>query len=238
MIEFPVRKKRESAVELVIGSIKELILTKQLRPGDRLPVEMDLAAALGVGRGSIREAMKILSALGIIEIRQGDGTYVAKSVRHSLCDPLLFDLMMSETNGRELVELRLLLEAGIARMIIERASDSDLAAVEQAAGSMATLVADGVRDPKQLAEADLQFHHALARATHNELVQKIYSFVLEFFAPYVERSSSVPDVGSRAIALHAGIIAALKQRDLAMAAQSAEASLQVWRELFSQNPPS
>ena len=71
------KKTKVSAVDLVINSIKNILLQKKILPGDLLPSELALAESLGVGRGSVREALKILDAFGIIEIIHGDGTYIA-----------------------------------------------------------------------------------------------------------------------------------------------------------------
>src|SRR6056297_1598946 len=90
--------KRESAVDLVINTIKKLIINKKLQPGDRLPSEMELANSFDVSRGSIREAMKILSAFGIVEIKRGDGTYISDSFNKDIFDPLLFRLILEGDN--------------------------------------------------------------------------------------------------------------------------------------------
>ena len=82
--------RRMSAVEMVIENIKELLLTKQLKPGDKLPNEMDLAKSLSASRGSVREAMKILASFGILEIKRGDGTYISDSTSKTAIDHILF----------------------------------------------------------------------------------------------------------------------------------------------------
>ena len=82
--------KRESAVDIVVNSIKQLLADKKLLPGDKLPNELEISEGLGVSRGSVREAMKILSAFGLIDIRVGNGTYVSDSPSSELLDSLLF----------------------------------------------------------------------------------------------------------------------------------------------------
>ena len=87
-------KKPPSNVETVVGTIKDLLNRRHLRPGDLIPSENELSGSLGISRGSIREAMKILAAFGVIEIRQGDGTYISTSTNKKLFDPLLFSLLI------------------------------------------------------------------------------------------------------------------------------------------------
>ena len=82
--------KRESAVDLVVNNIKQLLIEKKLKPGDRLPSELEISEGMNVSRGSVREAMKILSAFGLVDIKIGNGTYVCETPGNSLMDSLLF----------------------------------------------------------------------------------------------------------------------------------------------------
>ena len=82
--------KRESAVDIVVNSIKQLLMERRLKPGDKLPNELEISEGLGVSRGSVREAMKILSAFGLVDIRVGNGTYVCETPGNELIDSLLF----------------------------------------------------------------------------------------------------------------------------------------------------
>lgn len=109
-------KPNSSSVDYVVNSIKDLLLTKKVLPGDRLPPEMELSRMLSVSRGSVREAMKILSALGIVEVKRGDGTYVSNRGGEVLFDPLLFSLIVSQPSFDELKELRLILEMNVIRL--------------------------------------------------------------------------------------------------------------------------
>ena len=95
-----------SSVDFVVDSIKELLLGKKVFPGDRLPPETELCRLLSVSRGSVREAMKILSALGIVEVKRGDGTYISTGSGEVMFDPLLFSLIVSQPAFAELKELR------------------------------------------------------------------------------------------------------------------------------------
>ncbi|MFQ7553011.1 MAG: FadR/GntR family transcriptional regulator [Blautia marasmi] len=85
--------KRESAVDIVVNSIKQLLMERRLKPGDKLPNELEISEGLGVSRGSVREAMKILSAFGLVDIRVGNGTYVCETPGNELIDSLLFSFL-------------------------------------------------------------------------------------------------------------------------------------------------
>jgi GntR family transcriptional regulator, transcriptional repressor for pyruvate dehydrogenase complex len=223
--------KRESNVDLVLAKIKYLLLSKKLIPGSRLPSEMELANSLSVSRGTIREAMKILSAFGIVEIRRGDGTYIAESVSSNLFEPLLFNLILSQPDQKNLRELREVIEFGIVRMILKNADAEDLARIEAEFQDMQRKLQDGERDPHILTQCDLNFHIALGRATRNPLLEQIYTFVLEYFAPSIEKTHENETSGMIAFQTHQQILDALKAQNLQQATQAIEDSLQVWADL-------
>ncbi|MGI5888583.1 MAG: FadR/GntR family transcriptional regulator, partial [Oscillospiraceae bacterium] len=98
MSDFFTYSKRESAVDVVINSIKQLLIDGKLKPGDKIPNELEISQGLGVSRGSVREAMKILSALGIVDIKVGNGTYVRSKPDSELLDSLLFSYYITNPN--------------------------------------------------------------------------------------------------------------------------------------------
>ncbi|MCB0029503.1 MAG: FadR family transcriptional regulator, partial [Anaerolineales bacterium] len=117
--------KRPNAVEDIINTFKEAILHGQLKPGQRLPSEAELCEQLGVGRGTIREAMKMLRALGVVKIQQGDGTYIADKPTASALNPLVFALLLETGSGTDLLELRALLEIGGYQLAAQKAAAED-----------------------------------------------------------------------------------------------------------------
>lgn len=112
--------KRESAVDIVVNSIKQLLADKKLLPGDKLPNELEISEGLGVSRGSVREAMKILSAFGLIDIRVGNGTYVSDSPSSELLDSLLFTYFITNPDLTSLYEFRRIFETDIVRLAIDQ----------------------------------------------------------------------------------------------------------------------
>lgn len=224
-------KKRETAVVTVINTIKDLILKKEILPGDKLPSETELSEQLGFSRGSIREAMKILSAFGVIQIRRGDGTYVANQITDSMINPLIFSLILTEANTKELVELRELMEFEVARLIIKNAKDEDLECIHKAFIKMKDLTEKGNEDMDLLVQCELEFHKAMGLATRNQLVEKIYDFVLEFFAPYIRKTFENKEKGWNALRLHQQIIEALMAKDLEKTLKAIKESIEAWQQL-------
>ena len=220
--------ERRSAVETVIDTIERLILTKRLRPGDRLPSEFELTRTLATSRGSIREAIKILSSFGVLEIRRGDGTYVSESLSRRLFDHLLFQMILSDPDKQMLKELRELIEIGIIKLVLANAVDEDLRAVSREVDRMAAKVVEKNPDPKTLTELDLAFHRAVARATKNELIQRIYDFTLDLFAHSIEETHRNKGKGVNALRCHKKILEGLLSRDEASAEAAVRESIEQW----------
>jgi GntR family transcriptional repressor for pyruvate dehydrogenase complex len=224
--------RMESAVDRVLNVFKEALITGKLLPGERLPSELELSSQLSISRGSIREAMKILAAFGIVEIRRGDGTYITRSDHKVIFDPLLFSLILSNANVKELFELRELMEFAIVKLIIANGHDEDLHEIDKSIVQMEELIERyetvGVG---RLVQSDLDFHRALGRAAKNRLVEKIYDFVMDFFTPSIRVTHENERGGKRALAHHKEIFAALKRRNNEAALEAVEKSILAWKEL-------
>lgn len=228
-------EKPLSAVDRVINMVKEALIREELSPGDRLPSETELSRQLAVSRGSIREAMKVLSASGIVEVRRGDGTYISRSDRNVAFEPLLFSLILSKEDMRQLVELRELLEVAIVKLVLANADRDDLARIEEAVVRLEDLIDRGENQPERLAEADVAFHRALGRATGNRMVERIYSFVMDFFAPSIETTHRKQRKGTLAREQHRNIFNALRDRDLGRAVEAVDESIVSWKRYITEN---
>jgi GntR family transcriptional regulator, transcriptional repressor for pyruvate dehydrogenase complex len=152
-----------AATDQAIDGIKELIASGRFRPGDRLPKENELAALLGVSRGSLREAVRALELVGVVQARQGDGTYLTSLAPSALLDVMSIVIdFTDEKSTLELLEVRRLLEPAAAALAAARADDEALARVRGAMDAMRA-----AEDPKVVVEADAAFHAAIAGATGN-----------------------------------------------------------------------
>jgi len=226
-------QQRKSAVESVIETVRDLLLTRQLKRGDRLPNEMELTKQLSTSRGSIREAMKILSSFGIVEIKRGDGTYISHSMNNRLFDHLAFQMILSDADKRMLTELREMLEIGIIKLVIANASQEDLASIREEFARMAESVERNISDAKVYTGLDLGFHRAIGRATKNELIRKVYEVTLDLFAPSIEETHRRPDNSRNALRHHANILAGLEARDRDRAEAAVRESITQWAILSS-----
>ena len=215
----------------MILRVRELLLSRTLLPGDRLPSEGELVELLGVSRGSIREAMKILSGYGIVNIRAGDGTHVATEAGGTLFDPMLFQMLLSNPDRQSLTEMRQLLEQGMVPLVAKHSSEEDLPALRGPLARTEELVAAGCTDTEKLTDADLDFHEALGRASHNPLVEKVYSCALDFLRPSIRDTYVRNRTGERGLHYHRLIFEAIESRDEERLREAIDASIAAWDEL-------
>lgn len=226
-------KKRESAVDIVINSIKDLLIENKLVSGARLPCETDLATNLGVSRGSVREAIKILSAFGVVNVKVGDGTYIASDTKNKIADPILFSLLLSTPNISELTEFRKFLEIDLIEMILLH-TDKNQQTIEKLERNV-----DKLRDMKgsnqsidRFTENDIEFHRLLAEASCNILMEKVYNFVLDYLEPMIAKTQLKQELGSISYQVHKNIFDAIKTNDLKRAIDAINYSVEVWEDLI------
>ena len=171
----PVRTKTASSE--VVTQIKEMIIQGQLQPGDRLPSEREFAEILGVSRTTIREALRSLAAIGMITIRQGDGSFVEHFKLEGILEPLavLFHIEGDESGIQAFSEVRRILEVETAALAAKRATKEELAAIDESISLMVEEVKNGgIGD-----ESDAEFHLALAKASHNPLLIRLMETIAD-----------------------------------------------------------
>jgi len=156
--------------------IKELILTRGLRPGDPLPTEAELCDALGVSRSSVREAMRTLSTLDIVDVRHGHGTFVGEMSLHPMVEALVFRGVLAPAGAfaalRDVVEVRLALDLAVAENVVETIHEGrspELAELDALVDEMERKAAAG----ETFLEEDRAFHTRLLDALDNRLVGQL-----------------------------------------------------------------
>lgn len=160
-----------SQTDVVVQGIKKLIVDGALRPGDRLPIEKDLAEALGVSRGPLREGVRALSIMGVLETRQGDGTYVTALDPSLLLAPMGFVVDLQDHSGvHHLHAVRRMLETQAAGLAATRISDEALAAADEILRRTEAELIDGVPDHEALIDNDIAFHRVIAQASGNPVL--------------------------------------------------------------------
>ena len=178
----PVSQK--SVVSRIIGRIKNALIQKELKPGDYLPTEAELMKNLGVSKTSIREAIKMLQALGVVDVRRGHGTRIREHPADGIIDPLIFQLILENKNPRDLIELRMMFEPAFTSMAMRKATQDDIARIKTALERFESEELVHV----STVERDLAFHLAILESTHNPLVMRIGETIYRLFNASIERA--------------------------------------------------
>ena len=131
---------------------------KELKPGDRIPPEPELAASMGVARSSVREAIKILSYLGVLESKRSEGTFVCSGFQESMIDPMIYGIILNQDSFDNLMELREMVEAGIMRLASQKYDEEDGHALEAMLEQMKEIVHSGDNEVDRFFAVDNEFH--------------------------------------------------------------------------------
>src|SRR3954464_7282761 len=217
-----------SVTDQAIEKIKEMIMSGALQPGDRLPREADLAQRLGLSRSSLREAVRALSLVRILDVRQGDGTYVTSLDAALLLDALSFVIELHQDQSvLELLEARRLLEAEAAGLAAVRIAPEQVAELHALIDAM-----PGCNDVEEFVENDIGFHRTIAEAAGNGVLAKLLeSLSGRTIRARIWRAITESGAIDRTVAEHQAICAAIEQQspELARAWMSVHvASVEAW----------
>lgn len=202
------RIKRTSVGEAVIAEIRDAITRGELKPGDQLPPERELSTRLGVSRLAMREGLKVLEAMGLVEARQGEGTFVCRPTAESMIDPLVAT-MLETAQLLELVEGRTVLEVEMSGLAARRASAAQLSRMQ------ASLVAqeDDLAAGRSYLQADIDFHEAIIEAAGNQVLARFYDNINDLIVHLRDRTHTVEGSGIRALTSHRKIYEAIAARN-------------------------
>lgn len=197
-------ERDETLTGRVTDQVEQLILEDQLRPGDKLPPERELATRFQVSRTVVREAIRSLAARGLVAVRQGSGTTVSAPSVDSVTQPLTLLLRANrgELDCAKVIEVRRVLEIEIAGVAAVRRTSQNLDAMELILEDRAGAKAD----PKAFAEWDMAFHLALARSTQNELFLLLLDSIAGVMRQVREVGFQVPGTPERAYLFHRKIL--------------------------------
>ena len=204
-----------------IEKIKAMIVSGELRPGDRLPPEKELAEHLGLSRNSLREAVKALEIIRVLDVRRGDGTYVTSLEPHLLLEAISFVIDMHDDDSLlELFAVRRMLESQAAGIAAQAASDEQSRALID---EVASIDADTVTIDDLVAH-DVRFHSDIVRLSGNGyLLSLVESLSSRTIRARVWRGLTEQDAVERTISEHRAIAEAIAQHDSALATSLATA---------------
>src|SRR5690242_16358444 len=201
--------RSKSAAERVVTHVIDLIRSGNLKAGDRLPPEAELARAFQVSRPVIREALRGLAILGVVETRQGGRCFVTDLTVARLMAPLQFVISLDEASVESLHQARLMIETGVARQAAGRTDEKALARLEE-------MVAAGFEltdDPLGFRMLDQQFHRTIGQLGGNPFLEIVAQSLYELGMEYRRVATEAPGVIERSAAEHLAIVDALKAGD-------------------------
>src|SRR6266702_162301 len=221
--------------EQVANQIEKRILSGELRSGDRLPTERDLAEQFQASRTAVREAMKILAQKGLVDMRPGRGTIVINGAPEAMQNSigLVMKLQVGEVGGSDnLVEVREILETEIAALAAARATEDEIAAMREAIRVMDVSLSDA----DAYIAADNQFHRALAKATQNSLILILIDSIVNPLSEQRKHIFAVEGGTERGQFHHRRILESIIRRNPENARAAMHAHLQQVREDVRASP--
>jgi GntR family transcriptional repressor for pyruvate dehydrogenase complex len=195
--------------EEIVRQIKTMITEGRLKSGDQLPPERDLAEKFLVSRTSVREALRALESLGLVEIRPGEGTFVREVSVESLIQPLALVMLAQREAIGELFEARRLLEPEIAGLAAARATPDDLHEMDRILEEQAREVAAGRTGFAQ----DARFHAAVGAAAHNRAITRMVHAIMDLLTQSREESLNTPGRPERSHDDHRRVLDAIASRN-------------------------
>ena len=214
------RRNKKTLAEQTSDRLTEQIIAGEFAKGGQLPNEFQLAEQLDVGRGTIREAIKILASKHIVEIRRGYGTYIAEKPGR-IEDPLGLTFIDDKKKlASDLYELRLLIEPPIAALAAERASEADLGAIQITCEK----IEENVRRELPWTEEDIALHESIANASGNQVVSNIIPIIHSAVKTFAELYGK--PLTETTLSSHRAIVTAISNRDAALANQAMAEHLQ------------
>ncbi len=224
----------KSVVERIIDRLTAAIMHREYLPGQKIPTEAELCESMRVGRNSVREAIKILVAMGVLVIRRSEGTFVTEGFSERMLDPMVYGLILESGDASDIIELRKLFDTGVFQLAIRKRTEEDLDELSRRLDAMAALVRSRPGEEELLRE-DILFHRVIGRAARNPLADKISVVIERLTMP--TRTLAVRSFITRGeygdfVERHADMLRVLAGRDSASVAQVIDDHYTYWKTSF------
>lgn len=204
---------KQPGSERIVAYFKERLLRGELKVGDRILPERELALELEVGRPLLREVLKSLSMLGLLDVRHGSGTYVGKADIRVLSDFFTFCLSQEQDILDDVMQARMAIECQAIRLACGRANESDLARIGQWLG----VLIDTLGDPEAGGRADFMFHQSIVAASHSRSLTTLYGALAELLErSHVDRRKTTyrnPEIIGDLVEAHREVFLSIVAKD-------------------------
>lgn len=216
--------RSQKVVYAIVQRMREAMDRGKLHRGDRLPSEQELCEELGVSRVAVREALKILEALGAVEIRHGSGTFIPQCPRPPVIDPLQFLLSLGDADPEHVKELRFMVELGFSRIAQRKISEAELRKLEKNLNALK----EASNKKKVTLDMDLEFHYLILEATRNPLIIQLGKAILGLFHDSIE--AGIKEHPEAPVEHHTLIFEAMRSRDPERLEAALLESYRYWQE--------
>lgn len=213
--------KNVKIYEAVMEQIKDLVKKGELKRGDKLPSERELCDILKVSRTSVREALKALEMLGLVESRHGGGNYIKDNFENNLIEPLSIVFLLLGSNSRDVLELRKIIEPETASIAAQAINEEQLKELKDILESI-----NKISDPETCAELDREFHYKIAQASGNPLISTIMKSISALIEQYIKNSNILTVNKTLVQGQHEEIYKALEAHNSVKAAQAVKRHLE------------
>jgi GntR family transcriptional repressor for pyruvate dehydrogenase complex len=203
----PVRRvtvSDEVADRLIAG-----IVGGRFKLGERLPAERDLARSLDVGRPAVREAIRTLKVLGLVDVRRGEGTFITGDHGQFVARAFGWAILLDSHSAAEVVEVRLAIEGDLARLAAERATSEDVDALKALLAQMKN--STGRSD--EFSAIDIAFHLRIARVARNRALEQLLTAIQSLLDRWIRRALAYHGTLETALDHHEAVVAAIERHD-------------------------
>lgn len=223
--------KNLKVYEQVIEQIKNQIKSGKLKKGDKLPSERDMAELFSVSRTSVREAMRALEVIGLIERKQGAGNYIKTSFDNSLFEPISVMFMLQENSLDNIVELREILECYCIKLAVKNISESEIQVIDGIMNKMYN-----AKDEEENLALDIKLHYLIIKASNNILLVNIISVISQIMDESIKefRKKILYEEDNRInlLSIHERLVNAIKERNTVKAINAIEEHFQLIRKYY------
>ena len=214
--------KNIKVYEVIMEEIKDIVKKGELKSGEKLPSERELADKLEVSRTSVREALKALTMLGLIESKHGEGNFIKSNFENSLLEPLSIVFLLIGSKNEDIIELRRIIEPEAAGFAAKNITESELRDLKEIMKEL-----NNSLDAEICAQLDKKFHYKIAQASGNHLISTIMFSISSLIEKYID-SSRINNINKKVIKLqHEEIYKALESRDSKKASEYVKKHLEL-----------
>lgn len=224
-----------SISEILVQRITEALISGDLKPGDKIPTEMEFSERLGVSRNAVREAIKVLVAFGVLEIRRAEGTFVTENYNPNLLDPMLYGLILSQHSMEELLEVKIALANAMMYLAITNATDVQIATLREKGEYFRKVMNDKNADHKTRYNASKDFNLYLGEMANNPMLVQIDTLI-HSIAKFT-RNKAIEESVKRGIpdilpANYLRQVDLIQARDKDAIGRFMDERLEIWKELL------